>query len=192
MELGLLKPELHQAFEARRGLLNAELERLDKTWLKATPPVNAALASLQSPPLAEAQTLGALLRRTEIRWQDLSLLQGAESGSDVPAPALPREVREQAEIQTKYDGYIRRQLIQVGQFKKLEERKLPQALDYQGVYGLSTEARQKLALLQPISIGQASRISGVTPADVSVLLVYLEARRQEGQHALTVPEPEDI
>ena len=192
-ELGLLPAADHAAFQARRVLLNAELERLDKTWLKAVPAVNSALAELESPPLSEAATLASLLRRTELRWKHLGPLQSAEAGAPVAAPQLPREVSEQAEIQTKYDGYIRRQLIQVGQFKRLEERGLPGDLDYQGVHGLSREARQKLDLLKPISIGQAGRISGVTPADVSVLLVYLEARRQQGAGAaLLVPEPDDL
>ena len=93
-----------------------------------------------------------------------------------PKPELPEDVCEQVEINIKYDGYIRRQMKQVEQFKKLEQKKIPEDIDYEDVGSLRIEARQKLESYRPISIGQASRISGVTPADISVLLVYLESR----------------
>lgn len=188
-ENGLVSAEDYSAFGERRRLLNLELERLDKTWLKPTPAVNQALLELESNALEDSATLATLLRRPEINYQNLAYLQAQNGIQD--APQLPWEVAQEAEIQTKYDGYIRRQLVQVEQFKKLEERRLSDTLDYSTVYGLSVEARQKLSLLKPISIGQASRISGVTPADVSVLLVYLEAQRRSKDPVLAVPEPEE-
>jgi len=188
-ECGLLDAATYAAFQRRRQELQAELARLEKTWVKPSAGVNAVLAQRQSPPLADSASLASLLRRPEMRWQDMDLLQQAEGQG--PGPDLPLDVWQQAEIQVKYDGYIRRQLAQVEQFKKLEERRLPADLDYGSLHGLSREARQKLAQVLPASLGQASRISGVTPADVSVLLVYLEARRQSGPSSLRVPEPED-
>lgn len=188
-ELGLLPSEDFAAFEERRRLLNLELQRLEKTWLKPTPAVNQALLELESAVLEDSATLATMLRRPEINYANLAYLQAKGGATDLPS--LPWEVSQEAEIQSKYDGYIRRQLSQVEQFKKLEERRLSEDIDYASVHGLSREARQKLAQLKPISIGQASRISGVTPADVSVLLVYLEAQRRSKEPALTVPEPEE-
>jgi tRNA uridine 5-carboxymethylaminomethyl modification enzyme len=189
-ELGLLAPEVHSDFVVRRVQMNLELERLERSWLKPTPAVNQALLQLESSPVEDSVNLATLLRRPEIRWKDLAFLEKA-AGSISPEPNLERSVADQVEIQTKYDGYIRRQLIQVEQFKKLEERRLPEELDYLQVHGLSQESRQKLQKLQPVSIGHASRISGVTPADISVLLVYLEARRRAPQPVLAVPNPDD-
>jgi tRNA uridine 5-carboxymethylaminomethyl modification enzyme len=188
-ELGLLAPAEYTAFEERRRLLNGELQRLDKVWLKPSPALNQALLELESSPLEDSASLATLLRRPEINYQNLAYLQ-AQNGLESPT-GLPWEVAQEAEIQTKYDGYIRRQLTQVAQFKRLEERSLSSDLDYSAIHGLSREARQKLVQLKPISIGQASRISGVTPADVSVLLVYLEAQRREREAVLVVPEPEE-
>lgn len=187
-ENGLLSPEDYAAFTQRRAQLQAELERLEKTWVKPSDAVNQALRELESATIEDSVNLATLLRRPEISYQNLGFIQ--EKAGLTGLPSLPIPVAQQAEIQTKYNGYIRRQLAQVEQFKKLEERRLPSGLDYQSIHGLSREARQKLALIQPISIGQASRISGVTPADVSVLLVYLEAQRRRQIPVLLVPEPE--
>jgi len=188
-ELGLLEPEVYADFCARRIQLTAELTRLEHTRLNPSPALNAALAQLESPAVEEPCTLANLLKRPEIRWKNLDFLEHAATGTAAagleslsldPAipdhPELPEAVWMQAEIHLKYEGYIRRQLIQVEQFKRLEERRLPENLDYASIHGLSREARQKLAQRRPSSLGQAGRISGVTPADVSVLLVALEAQ----------------
>ncbi|HTB22452.1 MAG TPA: tRNA uridine-5-carboxymethylaminomethyl(34) synthesis enzyme MnmG [bacterium] len=180
-EIGLLDPEVHAEFRLRRDQLAKELERLEKTRLNPGTELNAALAQLESPPLEEAVTLATLLKRPELCWSDLKFLSSAASGSPEKNPADPdlaTTVWKQAEIQLKYEGYIRRQLIQVEQFRHLEDKHLPADLDYQAIYGLSLEARQKLSKLRPSSLGQAGRISGVSPADISVLLISLEARRQ--------------
>jgi tRNA uridine 5-carboxymethylaminomethyl modification enzyme len=181
-EIGLLDKKNYDAFCVRRGQLERELERLDKTRLNPNPELNAALAQLESPALEEASTLATLLKRPEIRWNNLAFLQSCAASSkseqDQAAADLPETVWGQAEIQLKYEGYIRRQLVQVEQFKHLEDKHLPDDLDYLSIHGLSREARQKLAKVRPASLGQAGRISGVSPADVNVLLVSLEARRR--------------
>ena len=182
-ESGLLNAEDHSAFEQRRAQLNSELARLEKVLVKSDDGINAILRSLESSEISQATTLAGFLRRPELSYQDLNRL--VAGGSDLNL--LP-EVREQAEIQIKYDGYIKRQLQQVEQHRKIEEKKLPEDLDYSRIYGLSREAREKLNKHRPISVGQAGRISGVTPADISVLLVSLEARKHSG--VLQVPEPE--
>jgi tRNA uridine 5-carboxymethylaminomethyl modification enzyme len=189
-DLGLVPKGVHEAFEKRRQQTRLEMERLDRTWIKASPEVNQRLVELESMALTESITLAALLRRPEIRYQDLDYLvpRGTFSpGTEKPELTLEKMVTEQAEIQVKYDGYIRRQLIQVEQFKKLEDKRIPDTLDYLALNGFSREAQQKLHQLKPETVGQASRISGVSPSDISVLLVYIEAQRHGGR--LTLPEP---
>ena len=117
--------------------------------------------------LKSGTTIAELIRRPELNYKVLAPI-------DKERPELPEDVCEQVEINIKYDGYIRRQMKQVEQFKKLEAKKIPEDLDYEKVKSLRIEARQKLELYRPVSIGQASRISGVSPADISVLLVYME------------------
>ena len=117
--------------------------------------------------------LAELIRRPDLTYDDLAPI-------DKDRPVLPWDVKQQVEINLKYEGYIKRQLKQVEQFKKLEEKKIPEEIDYEKVGSLRIEARQKLELYRPVSIGQASRISGVSPADISVLLVYLEQYRKKG------------
>ena len=112
-----------------------------------------------------------LLKRTEIRYQDLAQI-------DEQMPEFPIEVAEEVEIQVKYEGYIKLQESQVEKFKKLEQKKLPQDIDYEQIKGLRLEARQKLNKIKPESVGQASRISGVSPADISVLLIFLEQNKR--------------
>jgi tRNA uridine 5-carboxymethylaminomethyl modification enzyme len=182
-ECGLLSDETHAAFKQRRNQLNSELGRLEKVMVKADDGINAILRSLESAEIAQATTLAGFLRRPELSYHDLNRL--VAGGSDL---SLPVEVRAQAEIQVKYDGYIKRQLQQVEQHRKIEEKKLPEDLNYSEIYGLSREAREKLNKHRPSSVGQAGRISGVTPADISVLLVSLEARKHSG--ILQIPEPE--
>ena len=120
-------------------------------------------------------TLTELIRRPELDYDKLAPI-------DHERPMLPEEVREQVNILIKYDGYISRQIKQVESFKKLEKKKIPEGFDYDEVPSLRIEARQKLKLYSPTSIGQASRISGVSPADVSVLLVYMEQMNHHGEH----------
>ena len=124
--------------------------------------------------LKSGTTLAELIRRPELTYDDLAAV-------DKDRPELPWDVKQQVEINLKYDGYIKRQMKQVEQFKKLEAKKIPEDLDYEKVGSLRIEARQKLEAYRPVSIGQASRISGVSPADVSVLLVYLEQYRKGRQ-----------
>jgi tRNA uridine 5-carboxymethylaminomethyl modification enzyme len=190
-EIGLLGPETYRAFQEKRAALDGELRRLQSVHLRPHPTLNARLQAKGSPALTEPTTLAALLRRSELCWEDLAEFE-AEGDVSIAPPTLPQEVRRQAEIQVKYDGYIRRQQSQVLQFRKLEDRLLPPDADYALVQGLSREARQKLAAIRPRSLGQAGRISGVTPADVQVLLVYLEAqkRRSESDEAV-VPSSKD-
>ena len=136
----------------------------------ASRPVQELLEQYGSTPLTSGSTLGELIRRPELSYEAIKPL-------DKERPELPWDVQEQVDINIKYDGYIRRQLKQVEQFKKLEAKKIPTDLDYEKVGSLRIEARQKLEAYRPISIGQASRISGVSPADISVLLVYLSSTK---------------
>lgn len=138
----------------------------------ASPKIQAFLESHESSTLKTAASLAEILRRPEMKYEYLKEI-------DEDYPDLPYEVTEQVEIDIKYDGYIKRQLKQVEQFKKLEEKRIPDDIDYDQINSLRIEAVQKLKLCKPISIGQASRISGVSPADISVLLVYLEQKRMQ-------------
>ena len=133
----------------------------------ASSKIQELLKKYQSAELKTAASLAEILRRPEMRYEYLSPI-------DKECPVLSEEVIEQVEIDIKYDGYIKRQLKQVEQFRKLESKKIPENIDYDKIPSLRLEAVQKLKLCKPISIGQASRISGVSPADISVLLVYLE------------------
>ena len=143
------------------------MERLEKRTVGAGEQVQDFLARHNSTLLKSGTTLAELIRRPELGYEALKEL-------DLERPSLPWDVCEQVDINLKYAGYIRRQMQQVTQFKKLESRKLPVDFDYSTVKSLRNEAVQKLNLYQPLNIGQASRISGVSPADISVLMVYLE------------------
>jgi tRNA uridine 5-carboxymethylaminomethyl modification enzyme len=176
-DVGLLGSEDYAAFQIRRAALALELERLEKTWLKPTEALNQALLALESQPVEDSTSLSTFLRRPEISWKNLDFLSSA-CGISAPAPNPEEAVWEEAEIQTKYEGYIKRQWSQVEQFKRLEDKLLPPGLSYQEVHGLSREARQKLAFHQPRTVGQASRLSGVSPADIGVLLIYVESQRK--------------
>ena len=129
--------------------------------------VQSLLKRYGSTPLNSGTTLAELIRRPELSYEKLEEI-------DEKHPELPFDVREQVDINIKYDGYIKRQMRQVEQFKKLENKKIPENIDYDKIQSLRLEAKQKLNQIRPSSIGQASRISGVSPADVSVLLVYLK------------------
>lgn len=173
-QAGLVTPERYRRFEDKLRLIEGEKARLGKTPLPPTPQVQSRIKELGSTEIRQALPLLELLRRPEIGYADLAAMAG-------DFPDLPEEVKEQAEIQVKYEGYINKQMAQVERFAKLEEKRIPEWVEYNEVKGLSTEARQKLSAVRPSSIGQASRISGVSPADISILLVYLEQKRRQGR-----------
>ncbi|MBR6613425.1 MAG: tRNA uridine-5-carboxymethylaminomethyl(34) synthesis enzyme MnmG [Clostridia bacterium] len=164
--VGLVSDERYSAFVNKKELIEKELERVASTLIKANDNTNALLESLGSSTIERGTKLAELLKRTEVTYDNTASI-------DPSRPVLPRSVREQVEIQVKYAGYIKLQQEQIDRFKKLEEKKLSTEIDYEQIKGLSLEARQKLNKQKPTSVGQASRITGVSPADISVLLIYL-------------------
>ena len=169
-EVGLISEGQYQEKKKKEEQIAEEIKRVEKTTVGATPEVQQLLERYNSTPLTSGSTLGELIRRPELNYEALEPI-------DKKRPELRWDVKEQVNINIKYDGYIRRQLKQVEQFKKLEKKQIPADINYDEVRSLRIEAVQKLKLYQPLNIGQASRISGVSPADISVLLVYLESRR---------------
>ena len=165
-EIGLISDERYQKLNDKKRQIDEEIKRLQTATIGTTPQVQAFLEQRNSTLLKSGMTLEELLKRPEICYNDLKEI-------DTKQPELPEAVTQQVEISIKYEGYIKRQLQQVEQFKKLEKKKLSLDFDYSQVPNLRKEAIQKLNEYQPASIGQASRISGVSPADISVLLVYL-------------------
>ncbi len=169
-EIGLISPERYERLLKKEELIRAEIERLNLTNVGNTDKVQTLLEACKSTPLASGASLAELIRRPELSYRMLEEI-------DEKRPRFPEELSEevidQVEISIKYDGYISRQKKQVEQFKKLENKKIPEDIDYDKVRSLRIEAVQKLKEYRPVSIGQASRISGVSPADISVLLVYL-------------------
>lgn len=168
--VGLISKEQYQDILKKEQLIKEEIERVEHVNVGASRPVQELLEQYGSTPLTSGSTLGELIRRPELNYEVLAPI-------DKNRPELCYDIREQVNINIKYDGYITRQLKQVEQFKKLESKKIPEDMDYDQVKSLRIEAVQKLKLYRPVSIGQASRIAGVSPADVSVLLVYLESHR---------------
>ena len=166
-EIGLISQERYDWVCKKEKMIDEEINRVANVKVGANKEVQSLLESYGSIPLSNGITLTELIRRPELDYEKLAPI-------DKERPDLPDEVKEQVNILIKYDGYIKRQIKQVDQFKKLEKKKLPSDFDYTTISGLRIEAQQKLNLYQPLNIGQASRISGVTPADTSVLLVYLE------------------
>lgn len=169
-QVGLISKERYEKLLQKKEQIRLEKERLEKTMTGANGSTQAFLEKYQSTGLKTAASLAEILRRPEMKYTYLKEI-------DPERPDLPLEVTEQVEIDIKYDGYIRRQLKQVEQFQKLEQKKIPEDLDYDKVPSLRLEAVQKLKAFRPISMGQASRISGVSPADLSVLLIYLEQKK---------------
>lgn len=167
-EVGLVSEELYQATVDKKKLIDEEIDRLKKTIVGASKENQDFLTAHGSAPLKTGVSLAELICRPELTYEIISEI-------DTERKPLPENVIEQVEIEVKYEGYIERQLKQVEHFKKMEKRKIPADLDYNDVGSLRLEARQKLIAFKPISVGQASRISGVSPADISVLLVYLES-----------------
>ena len=168
-EVGLIDDETYHKLQEKERMIQEEIERVEHATVGSSAEVQSLLESLNSTLLKSGTTIAELIRRPELNYKVLAPI-------DKERPELPEDVCEQVEINIKYDGYIRRQMKQVEQFKKLEQKKLPEDIDYEDVGSLRIEARQKLEAYRPVSIGQASRISGVSPADISVLLVYLESK----------------
>ena len=170
--IGLVSDEEYEHLLEKKAQIDAEIERLEKATIGGTPKVQELLAKYESTPLKTGTTLAELIKRPELDYEKLAEV-------DEKRPELAFDVQEQVNIEIKYEGYIKRQMQQVAQFKKLEGRKLPENFDYAQVNSLRKEAVQKLNKIQPSTIGQASRISGVSPADISVLMVYLERSKSE-------------
>ena len=166
-EIGLISDERYNWVETKKKLIAQEIDRVKHTNVGARAEVQELLESYGSIPLDHGVTMADLIRRPELDYDKLAPI-------DKERPDLHYEVREQVNIEIKYEGYITRQQKQVNDFKKIESKKIPENIDYDEVGSLRIEARQKLKALKPLNIGQASRIAGVSPADISVLLVYLE------------------
>ena len=166
-EVGLISKERYAKFIDKKAQIQKEIERLSEVTIKPSSDVQAALAEINSSPLHDGVKASALLKRPEVTYEFISKLFPADE-------EVSSEVAEQIEIQIKYAGYIEKQMQQIERMRKMEDKKLPENLDYHAISGLAIEARQKLSEVRPLSVGQASRVSGVNPADVSILLVYLE------------------
>lgn len=169
--LGLNDPDTVDSLREKRRLIGEELARIESARVKSSPELNAMLESKDSAPVRESTTVAQLLKRPQLTGDDIA-------GIDPVFGALPPDVRRQVEIQSKYDGYLKRQEIEVRKFRNIENIRIPEDMNYCDVPGLSSELKAKLADISPSSLGQASRIAGITPAAISVLMVYL-ARRGE-------------
>ncbi len=165
--IGLVPPERLAEVEAKYDAVRREMLRLESNGVPTSDALNAMLAQRGSTPVANSARLADLLRRPQVTYADIAPF-------DPDRPALPAAVTDEVEIQIKYAGYLARQEKQVAEFKKEESRRLPEGIDYNSISGLRLEARQKLSEIRPMSIGQAGRISGVSPADIAVLLIWLE------------------
>ena len=174
--VGLVPPERLAQVEAKYEAVRREVRRLESTGVAANDALNAMLESRDSAPVANSARLADLLRRPQVTYADIAPF-------DPGRPELPEAVTAEVEIQVKYAGYLERQLKQVEEFKKEESRLLPPDIDYLSIHGLRLEARQKLSEIRPMSIGQAGRISGVSPADIAVLLIYLEQNKDAAPNA---------
>ena len=164
--VGLISEEQYEALKRKEQQIQEEIERVENTYVGTSSNINELLEEYGSTLLSGGSSLAELIRRPELNYKMLAEV-------DPKRPKLPEDVQEQVNINIKYDGYIKRQMKQVEQFKKMEEKKIPENINYDEIQSLRIEAKQKLNLYRPINIGQASRISGVSPADISVLLVYL-------------------
>ncbi len=171
-QLGLISKERWQGFLHKQQLVQEEIARVEKLTFGPEPALCALLEEKGTAPLSTGTRCADLIRRPQITYSDLAPF-------DSGRPNLPEEVTEQVEIQIKYQGYIEKQKAQVAQMRRLEEKPLPEDIDYAKVRGLRLEAAEKLGKVRPVSIGQASRISGVSPADISVLLIYLEQQKRK-------------
>ena len=167
-KVGLIPPERLKAVEEKYAAVKREISRLEGSGIPGSAALNEMLASRDTAPVENSARLADLLRRPQVRYEDLAPF-------DKDRPELPLSVTEEVEIQLKYAGYLARQEKQVAEFRKEEARLLPEDIDYNAISGLRLEARQKLSEIRPVSLGQAGRISGVSPADIAVLMIYLNA-----------------
>lgn len=172
-KVGLISEERYKKFEQKKEQINKEIERLKNTIIKPSKKVNEFLVSHETTELETGTKLAELLKRTEITYKDLEEIDEERNKE------LSKDIIKEVEVSLKYEGYIKMQEAQVIKFKKLETKELKEDIDYQKISGLSLEARQKLDKHKPSSVGQASRISGVSPADISVLLIYLEQQKRK-------------
>ena len=171
-DVGLISDERYNKFLIKKENIEKEINRCKSKTIKPTDKVNEFLKQNNSSTINVGVKLSDLIKRTELTYNKLEQI-------DDERPELSKAEREQVEIQIKYEGYIKLQEKQVEEFKKLENKKLPNNIDYNEIKGISLEARQKLNEYKPSSVGQASRISGISPADISVLLIYLEKMKRE-------------
>ena len=171
-EIGLISEERYEALREKERLVAEEIERVHTVTMGPSEHVLAVLEKNHTTPIKNGVRLSDLIKRPQLTYDALAEI-------DPGRPELPADVREQVNIQIKYAGYIEQQLKQVEQFKKLEGRLLPDDLDYETIQGLRLEARQKLNLVRPQNLGQASRITGVSPADISVLLIFMEQMKRK-------------
>lgn len=171
-EIGLISEERWQHYLHKQELIDQERKRIEKLTFGPSKELNEMLESRGTAPMETGAHASDLIRRPQVSYKDLEPF-------DTERPQLPDEVTEQVEIQIKYEGYIQKQLIQVEQMRRLETRKIPEDINYEEVRGLRLEAIEKLQRIRPHSIGQASRISGVSPADISVLLIYMESCKEK-------------
>ncbi|MCM3715976.1 tRNA uridine-5-carboxymethylaminomethyl(34) synthesis enzyme MnmG [Halalkalibacter oceani] len=170
-QIGLIPDERYERFLVKKAQIEAEKKRLESIIVKPSPELAQLLEETGSAPLQEAVRATMLLKRPELGYKDVAKV------IEPPSETLSEDVTEQVEIQVKYEGYIEKQLQQVERAQKMENKKIPEDLDYFAINGLASEAKQKLSEVRPLSVGQASRVSGVNPADISILLVYLEQGR---------------
>ena len=166
-QVGLISEERYQKFEKKMAQIKEEKERVEKLNIAPCESLNELLVSRGTTPMMTGTKLADLIRRPQLSYLELSPF-------DAEHPQLPDDVIEQVEIQIKYQGYIKKQLMEVEEIKRLEQKILPDHMDYSRIEGLRLEAREKLQRVLPRDIGQASRISGVNPADISTLLIWLE------------------
>lgn len=178
-KIGLVKDWDFQRFLDKKRKIQEELERLDNTRIFPDPRTNDILAQIGSSPLKKPHTLKEILRRPEITYRELNFI--------VPSSPMDEDISSQIEMEVKYEGYIQRQMEQVDKFKRLENVRIPENFNYNGIPGLSRETVQKLSRIRPGSLGQASRISGITPAAISVLMVYLKRRELETGEGYSSP-----
>ena len=175
-EIGLIDDERYDKFCKKRELINKEVARLSETMVGANKKVQTFLEENESTTLKTAASLGDLIKRPELSYELIAPLDEERVSlmEDIfYQENLSKEVIEQIDIELKYDGYIKRQRSQVEHFKKLEKKRIPADINYEDIHNLRKEARQKLNDIRPENIGQASRISGVSPADISVLMIYM-------------------
>ena len=166
-KIGMISDERYERFLAKKAAVEAEKERLQSIRIKPTAEVQELISANGGSELKDGILAADLLKRPEMSYEHIEQIVPSEV-------ELSDEVKEQVEIQLKYEGYIHKSLQQVDRLKKMENKKIPEDIDYDAIGSLATEARQKLKQVRPLSVAQASRISGVNPADISILLVYLE------------------